>query len=171
MNSLLEDCLVILDQGVQLLSQLSPSEYTRRHADCFNSSIGGHVRHNLDHYWSLLRGYEAGEVDYDARARDPRVETDPAVAAASTAEIAAALKNLKPALLEAAIRVKMDTGGYTIPDEAWSRSTVRRELQFLLSHTVHHYALIGVMCQRQGLHLPKGFGIAPSTLKHRLAEV
>ena len=51
-------------------------------------------------------------------------------------------------------------------DTVWCDSSASRELEFLLSHTVHHYALIGVICQLAGQTLPKDFGMAPSTLRH-----
>ena len=52
-------------------------------------------------------------------------------------------------------------GGHGCP------STVRRELIFLVSHTVHHYALIAVMLRHQAVGLPADFGVAPSTLRHQ----
>lgn len=170
MNSLLDDCYSILNQGASLLRRIPEEFYLRQHPDCFNSSIGGHIRHNLDHYWSLLRGFTDGEIDYDARARDTEIETNPSTAADASDDIAKSLIALTREDLDREVRVKMDTGSYALPEDEWSRSTVRRELQFLLSHTVHHYALIAVMCQRQGIKLDKGFGIAPSTLKHNQAK-
>ncbi|WOO40565.1 DinB family protein [Rubellicoccus peritrichatus] len=171
MNGLLEDCYSILNQGASLLRRIPEEFYMRKHPDCFNSSIGGHIRHNLDHYWSLLRGYAGGEIDYDARARDTQVETNPSTAANASDDIAKALAALTDVDLERDVRVKMDTGSYALPEDEWSRSTVRRELQFLLSHTVHHYALIAVMCKRLGITLDKDFGVAPSTLKHNKTKV
>ena len=50
-----------------------------------------------------------------------------------------------------------------------SSSTLGRELQFLVSHTVHHFAIIGAICHRMDIELAPTFGIAPSTLKHRKA--
>ena len=40
-------------------------------------------------------------------------------------------------------------------------------MQFLLSHTVHHYALIGAILRLSGVEPPAGFGLAPSTLRHQ----
>jgi len=37
---------------------------------------------------------------------------------------------------------------------------------FLLSHTVHHYALISVALKLQGIDPGEEFGIAPSTLRY-----
>jgi hypothetical protein len=47
----------------------------------------------------------------------------------------------------------------------WSQSSVTRELQALLSHTVHHYALIALMLQLNGFEVPEELGVAPSTLR------
>lgn len=171
MDSLLNDCHAILLQGVKLLRSLDAATYTERHPSCFNSSIGGHIRHNLDHYWSLLRGLDDGQIDYDARARDAAIENDPGAAADASEAIAAELKTLEGGNTDRDLRVKMDTGSYALPDEEWSRSTLRRELQFLLSHTVHHYALITVMCRDIGVTPEPGFGVAPSTLKYQQARV
>ncbi len=171
MDSLLNDCHAILLQGVKLLRTLDGPAYMRRHSNCFDSSIGGHVRHNLDHYWSLLRGLDSGEIDYDARARDAAIEKDPLAAANASEEIATELLKLQGSDIDRELRVKMDTGSYALPEEEWSRSTLRRELQFLLSHTVHHYALITVMCRNLGVTPEPGFGVAPSTLKYQQARV
>ncbi len=45
-------------------------------------------------------------------------------------------------------------------------TTVGRELAFVLSHTIHHNALIGVMAAMLGVPVPDRFGYAPSTLVH-----
>ncbi|NIP97468.1 MAG: hypothetical protein GWO24_30170, partial [Akkermansiaceae bacterium] len=43
-----------------------------------------------------------------------------------------------------------------------------RELQFLVSHTVHHFAMIGGICRALGVALEDDFGVAPSTIRHRV---
>jgi len=56
----------------------------------------------------------------------------------------------------------MDAGG----NSEWTESSVRRELQFLLSHTIHHYALMVAIGQAHGFkEFERGFGVAPSTIK------
>jgi hypothetical protein len=58
-------------------------------------------------------------------------------------------------------------GGLVRQDAAcWGRSSAERELQFLLSHTVHHYALIALMLRTQGYEPGAEFGVAPSTLAY-----
>jgi uncharacterized damage-inducible protein DinB len=51
--------------------------------------------------------------------------------------------------------------------DTWTRSTVARELQFLLSHTVHHYALVAIRLRLAGREPAAGFGVSPSTLRFR----
>lgn len=48
----------------------------------------------------------------------------------------------------------------------WSISSLKRELQFLLSHTIHHYSLIALALRLQGFEPGAAFGVAPSTLKN-----
>jgi uncharacterized damage-inducible protein DinB len=56
--------------------------------------------------------------------------------------------------------VSMLTRGKTAVS-AWS--TLRRELAFVVSHTVHHQALIAVLLSLVGVPVPDAFGLAPST--------
>ncbi len=169
MHTLILDNLRCIQQGVNLLSRLDSEDYTRPSAQCFDSKIGGHLRHNIDHYSSFLNGFRKGRVDYDERFRDLRVETDPKFAIDELSRISEELKRIDPSDFDNSLEVKMDCGS---PESAkeWSQSTIRRELQFLLSHTIHHYALIAVICNLQGVATPPDFGVAPSTLKHQQAQ-
>lgn len=60
---------------------------------------------------------------------------------------------------------------HTGNDTDWSFTSVGRELRFLLSHTVHHCALIAILLSLRGGEVPNGFGIAPSTERHRAQQV
>jgi len=167
MPSLIDDNIACLRQGLTLLERISGDDYAAPEPRCHGSSIGGHFRHNVDHYLSFIRGLATGSVDYDARARDRRLETEPEMAAERIAKIVAELAKLSADQLDASVSVAMDSGD-SLPEPA--RSTVRRELQFLLSHTVHHYALIATIRVLQGYQTPENFGVAPSTIKHHLSH-
>ncbi len=166
MQTLILDNIRCIEQGIDLLKRVDPDVYTRSCPQCFNSNIGGHMRHNIDHYASFLKGYRSGIVDYDDRARDTNVETNPDCARAELNRVAKQLQGIAPEDFENFLEVKMD-GGNRKSAEIPSRSTVRRELQFLLSHTIHHYAQIAVICNLHGMAMPPDFGVAPSTLKHQ----
>jgi hypothetical protein len=79
-------------------------------------------------------------------------------------EISGELVLVDEDLLELPIQIRLESGGSE--SQQWSHSTVRRELQFLLSHTVHHFALIAVLLERFEIAVPDDFGIAPSTLRY-----
>jgi uncharacterized damage-inducible protein DinB len=158
----IRDNVAALRQGAELLGGLSAERYARRTAACFNSSAGGHVRHVIEHYLSFLQGAETGEIDYEARPRDALVETDPAYARAQMESIGERLAALTE---DRELKVRAECA-----PEHWGTSSLLRELEFLLSHTIHHYALIGVICQLGGQVLPKDFGMAPSTLRYLQAQ-
>ena len=64
----------------------------------------------------------------------------------------------------------MDCGWHKECDESsvqWQTSTIGRELQFLVSHSVHHFAMIRGISQRGGEELDGDFGMAPSTLRYQ----
>lgn len=126
---------------------------------------GPHFRHVLEHYSCFLAGVGARRVDYDSRPREAALEVDPAAASRRARELLDRLGALADTQLETPLEVRLECGEGTESDQ-WSRSTVRRELQFLLSHTVHHYALIGLLLDQQGIDPGPDFGVAPSTLRH-----
>jgi len=166
MNELIKANLLLLDQAAALLALLPADVYVRTSAIFSNASIGGHMRHCLEHYHCLLRDLAAGAVDYDRRARDTATETDAAVALARLHEICKALASLHSQPGDLALRVRMDHGGAEACSD-WQASTLGRELQFLISHTVHHHALIAGLCNQHGQVLVAGFGFAPSTLRYQ----
>ena len=155
--------IAILRQGIELLSIIPPECYTQRTPACYNSTVGGHFRHIIDHYMSLLHGMEKDKIDYETRARDLRIENDPAYAMAQMECLNDRLECLSEDKL-----VPMRSESATAEERlACVVTSVLRELEFLVSHTVHHYALIGVICQLEGIAIPKDFGMAPSTLRHQ----
>jgi uncharacterized damage-inducible protein DinB len=159
------DNLAAIEQGLDLLADISPARYVQRAPVCFNSAAGGHLRHVIEHYLSFLQGLQTGEVDYEARPRDPLIESDPDYAAGQLEAVKQRLALLAASNADRPLRVRVETTpvGATAP---WSDSTALRELEFLLSHTVHHYALIAVVCRLAGQSVPPDFGMAPSTLRY-----
>lgn len=155
----------LLRQGIDLLRSLDVSLYgpTAGH-----SGIGAHLRHCIDSYHCFLSGLDADErIDYDARSRDRRVEREPVVASRALADLVDRLEQLEQLGfdLDLPIRVKVDTPSGE--EACWQRSSLGRELQFLISHTTHHFALIAILLRGRGLDPGADFGVAASTLAHR----
>ena len=166
MNELIEANLHLLSQAAALLARLPAETYVKTSPIFLNAAIGGHMRHCLEHYHSLLRDLSGGQVDYDRRARDLAIETDLEAARDCLNSVGEGLTNLHGVPASTPLQVRMDHGGAEA-ESGWQASTLGRELQFLISHTVHHFALIAGLCHCQGLEVEKDFGYAPSTLRHR----
>jgi uncharacterized damage-inducible protein DinB len=162
---LIDDNLAFLQQARELVQRLSSQTFARSGPSVHGSSVGAHLRHILDHYANLLSGLPAHRIDYDARERDANIEVDREAALRRISEIMERLAALRAAEDEA-VTVKMDCGENTDPDSWWVDSTLRRECQFLVSHTVHHFALIRLILAAQGIEPGPAFGVAPSTLRH-----
>lgn len=162
---LVEDNIAFLLQALELIRRLSNQVYAFSGSSVGGSGVGPHIRHVLDHYSNFIAGLEAGRIDYDARARDPRIETERLAAIKRIEELTAELRKVasRP---DMALQIKMDCGDDTPPETWWSQSTLCRELQFLISHTVHHYAIIRMVLSLQGIEAGPAFGVAPSTLRH-----
>jgi len=169
--SFVEDNLAILGQAVAFVRDLQPEQYGRPHPELGLSSIGSHLRHILDFYARFLEAMESPScgtglrlVDYDRRERNPQLETDPAFALEFLDGVRDRLHRLPLALAGLPLEVKTDS--LAAGESFTSRSSVDRELQAMLSHTVHHYALIKIAAGRVGVDPGRGFGVAPSTLRY-----
>jgi len=158
MNAI-ESNIALLEQGLEFLRRVSPAVY--RHRPLGRSSVGAQYRHVLDHYRAVLDGVEDGWIDYDHRRRDVEVETDRDVAAGDTRGLIARLGGLRGATSDAPLTVVAACSA-NLPGEP-QLSSLGRELHFLVSHTVHHYAIIKLLLDEADA-VPTDFGVAPSTL-------
>jgi len=163
---LVQSVIETLNQGELLLQEVSDDIYIRKVPTAFNASIGGHYRHCLDHFRSLLDAAAEGDLNYDHRERGTLIENDRFAALNATRELREGYERLNPALLQRSLAVTCKTS-YASSGSQASPSTVGREIMYSVAHAVHHYALIGVMGGLMGVTLPAGFGVAPSTLKHQ----
>jgi len=156
----------VLHQGLDLLDRLSDEAYTSPRLN--TSPVGAQYRHVLEHYHCFLEGLSSGRVDYDARRRDPALESSRARAAQATRVVLAELSGLSldP---HGAVEVQMRSAAEADRPE-WRPSSLGRELQFLVSHTVHHFALIKLLLHGDHLELGWDFGVAPSTLAYERAR-
>ncbi len=168
-EGLIEDNIGYLQQVLELLRGLKDDMYGKAIPLAFGSGVGQHLRHCLEHYESFLAGWRIGKIDYDARAREARVEHERAHAMSRIDAHIAALRRLTEPDEDRPVKVRQDSSAAHEAATLWSHSTVRRELQFLVSHTVHHFALIAMILRLHGLEPHPDFGVAPSTLKYRQA--
>lgn len=154
--------LACLRQARELLGRLGDEDY-RAAAPGGRGGVGAHLRHVLDHCDCLVDGVAPGVVDYDSRERDVEVESSRARALERIERAESRLAALRSADATRELRVLVDSGERGRRSEA--RTSLARELQFLVSHTVHHFALIALLLRARGVEPGADFGVAPSTLK------
>lgn len=160
---ILASAVQILGQGEELLGTVEAGAYAKRLPVAFNASIGGHYRHCLDHFTSLLASIDTAELDYDHRRRDPRIESDPIEAMALTRILRQRLESICPSTLGCSLTVNCEIS-YAHGESSTTSSSLGRELVYSIAHAIHHYALISVMARLMEIPLPPNFGVAPSTL-------
>lgn len=166
-RELVQANVACLAQARELVERLSDEAF-RASAPGGRGGVGAHLRHVLDHYDCFLAGVVQGRIDYDRRERDPEVERSRKRALERLALAQAGLGAV--GALEAAheLRVKLDSGEQSERIEICS--SFARELQFLASHTVHHFALIAFVLRQQGLEPGPEFGVASSTRKYESGQ-
>lgn len=152
----------VLAQGEALAQAYEGRDHT-----AYDASIGPHLRHIIEHYEALVLRPFPAEVDYDERVRDRALERSPALARERIAALRAALRGWADADLEDPLLV-FTLGGVQGQWPMVSASTISRELVFLASHAVHHYALLRGQCEHDGVAVGPHFGIAPATVAHAL---
>src|SRR5215510_11926588 len=126
-QELIHSVLETLEQGEALLTQLSDEDYTRKVPVAFNASIGGHYRHCLDHFRSLLDAAATGDLNYDHRERGTLIESDRFAALNATRELREGYQRLDAALLARPLAVTCKTS-YATSGSQVSPSTVGREI-------------------------------------------
>jgi hypothetical protein len=155
------DCAALLDQGRALLAQLSDDVYTATAHGGRWSSTGAHLRHVIDYVDCLVSGADAGFVDYTVRRRNPDIERHARVGLREIARCIEAIEKLPSRPTHHMLHVRCDEG------EPMVASTLAREIRFVSSHTIHHFALIRLTLSTLGIETSEEFGVSPSTLAHR----
>ena len=158
-DPLLAAVIAEFGRGIDMIMSIDDSEYRRVAHN--TGSVGGHFRHNLDFATSYLRGIETGQIDYNLRERDPRIEVDREYAAVKIGEAIVRLAELTENILDRSVYVRSE-----VTTARCLASSVGRELEFLHSHTVHHHALIAEKLAGFEIKVSKNFGVAPSTLEY-----
>jgi uncharacterized damage-inducible protein DinB len=151
----------LLDELEFLVGDLATDIYCARFAAHVSGSIGEHLRHCLDHVAALLAADSSATLSYDRRHRGTAVETDPAAALRQIVELKRALVVWTARALDEPIRVASMISPSGDIVTGWS--TLGRELAFVVSHTIHHQAIIGVLLAVHGESVPERFGHSPST--------
>lgn len=155
----------VLDDLDRLLAQLSAAAFSEPLPVLSGATLGQHVRHILECYQCLAASLPEGYLDYDARPREARLQTDRTYARA-------VLHQLKGAFEQAAPTQPLHLHQEYTPGTRLTIGTnLGRELIYNIEHAIHHMALlrIGVAAACPAVRLPAHFGVAYATLRHQQA--
>ena len=157
---LLQFSVDVLEQALALVAS-----HELPTAPAYASPVGTHLRHVIEHYEALLSPAEPGCVDYDQRPRDRELEREPAEARARLEALQVRLLQWTDAQLDAPLQVR-GLGGLGGDFDFAVESNAGRELVFVASHAIHHYALLQAHCKQHGIPISAEFGRAPATVAH-----
>lgn len=147
----------------------------------YREHIGAHLRHLIEHYGALAQALSNAlaapgvspalpyTVDYDARARNMQIETDPVFALDHMALLKRAYESLGEPVMAQPVEVHT-RGGLHGEHNFITTSSVARELMFLNSHATHHFAIVQGYAHQRGESLGEGFGKAPATVAHEQSQ-
>lgn len=155
---------MLLWQLSSVVERLTDEQYTMKPVGVVESSIGGHVRHCLDHVGALLVAIDTGRLDYDHRQRGTAIETDRFAALHALASFESRVAELCAEDVDRPVELYVLLSSAGEPLRV--TTSIGRELAYVMSHTIHHNALIGTMVKLLGGWLPDRFGYAPSTLAY-----
>jgi uncharacterized damage-inducible protein DinB len=171
-RALIEDNVLLLDQDISLLKELSEELYVKSFQP-YHASIGEQYRHVLRRYEDILSfdtciDYtqpEREEEGYKKPEHVQRLETDKEYTLQYTKELMCKLLSLREDkwvdVIETAGEKKVK-----VP------STLSRELADASNHTVHHHAMIATLLSQEHFthlarFLDKGYGFNPATIHAR----
>ena len=154
--------LEAVEQGLTLFAAICQTDYTYKATPYVESCMGEHLRHIVDMYLALINAGNTGIVDYNCRRRGALIEQELPVGILELQEIRKWLLNLEHNSLDQKVTILSETS-VSSQQICEMPSTLRRELLFVASHTIHHFALIRVVAKHLDLEVSEQLGYAPAT--------
>ena len=149
-----------LERGMNLLYNISDSDYSDASVAPYYSSIGIHMRHVLDVFQCVFNGLSDNEINLIKRSRNELVENNRSEGIEYFEKTIAQLKSLEGADLKSMIVVTDDLGNGPID----THYTIGAILAQAHSHAIHHFASIGYVITQLEIDLPDDmFGFNPTT--------
>lgn len=157
-----------IGQCLDLVSQISDEAFCYK--DSYHSSIGAHIRHIIDRINCFVSGVSSTLIDYDARERNPSIES---CAKAAQQELNKVKKYFTESFAEPTERMVLVKETVSIDCEPLIvTTTIGRELTYLIDHNTHHLAVIKLIYEKLGGKIADNVGKAASTIiyERKLAE-
>jgi len=153
-------------QLLDVLEHLSDTQYSAPVDLLSGATIGQHIRHIVEFFQELDKGYESGTVNYDRRSRSLALEVSRVLAIGQLQELWHAVDRPDKDLALVAHFASGDGDA----EPVIIRTNYYRELLYNMEHIVHHMALLRIgITVMTTMSLPPQFGVAASTLQYRQA--
>jgi hypothetical protein len=156
-KALIDANIKSLEEGETLLAGLNDDLYRKGVRPIFESTLGAHFRHFIEHYQCFFLQLPQRRFCYDDRQRNQALEEDLNIALNDISAVKSKFREFDFGSFEHT---------YTICDDQTEEdvaTSLERELIFLQSHTVHHYAIIAAIVRALGKTTLTGFGVAIAT--------
>jgi hypothetical protein len=161
--SLVKHNIEELDGLESLIPCLSVALYSKPLGVLTGASIGQHIRHILEFYSCLKKGFKAGLVSYDDRERNLLLETKPIIALHLIGDLKVFLSSINE---DSSLTIKACYSENASEFEL-IESSLYRELAYTLDHTVHHMAIVKIALSNEKIILGANIGVAASTIRYR----
>jgi uncharacterized damage-inducible protein DinB len=150
----------LLHQLNELIAKLTDEEYARPLALLSQNTLAKHVRHVIELYEELLNGLERGQINYDARKRNPILENDRAYTFEYIGQLCEKIQLLGQ---DQSLTLLVNYGFKN--EEIVVSTTLCRELAYNIEHAIHHMAILQIAIKQAFSHieLSSQFGVAFST--------
>lgn len=141
-----------------IIEQLSDEDFRLELPMLEGTSLGKHIRHTLEFHQCLFA--EQPIISYDNRQRNALLETDRSEAIHCIEELITRLRFVQ---LDKVLQLSVQYGAETI----LVTSSVKREMAFLIEHTVHHKAILRMALNQYfpQVTFDASFGYADSTIR------
>ncbi len=163
MKLLLDSLTLSLSQISAILEQLQLLSKDKRNYLYQDLNIGNHVRHVIDHCIAVKDGISSGRIDYNNRNRGTHIESKSQQALNALNEFAKWVNNCEQNCTDKEMLIKSEIDCLQTRNQEF-KSSLSRELLYLINHTIHHAAHIGLICKHQEVEIPLHTGMAPCTM-------
>ena len=116
---------------------------------------------------AVKNGFSIDVIDYNNRNRGTDIEVQMSSAYKQMLALSEWIdfldENYSTAEFNKSIKIISEIDCFKTTNQTF-KSTIARELLYLINHTIHHAAHIALICRNEGVEIPLNTGMAPCTM-------